>query len=94
MSIALGAVVLSALWVFFNRRHRVVVAAQPLFLYVICVGSILLALVILLSSFDESHGWTEDKLGKACLSIPWFDGLGHILVYSALFTKVSMHTTG
>lgn len=88
MSVALAAVILSALWIFLNRGHRLIVAAQPAFLYLICLGSILLALVILLSSFDESHGWTTDQLDRACLAIPWVDSMGHIFVYGALFTKV------
>ena len=88
MGMAIAVVFFSAVWVAWYRHHRVVVAGQPIFLYLICLGSIVLSLLILLFSFDESYGWTDDMLDKACVALPWFDSLGQLLVYGSLFTKV------
>jgi hypothetical protein len=88
MSLALFSIFVCAVWVRIHRKHRVVIAAQPPFLYVLCLGSTLSALVILVSSFDESYGWDDAMLDKACVAIPWLLILGDMTVYSALFTKV------
>jgi len=88
MSVALLCTALSVVWVYMDRNHSVVVAAQPALLYVICFGSAMLSSTILLAAFDESHGWTEEMLGRACVVGVWFDNLGHMLVYCALFTKL------
>ncbi|CAB9500494.1 Gamma-aminobutyric acid (GABA) B receptor [Seminavis robusta] len=88
MSISLLFIAASAIWVWRHRNHRVVIAAQPPFLYVLCVGSTLFSMVILVNSFDESHGWTDSMLDKACVATPWLYILGDMIVYSALFTKL------
>jgi hypothetical protein len=88
VAVALVCVLLSALWVFVYRQHSVVIAAQPVFLYVICFGSAMMALCPLVSSYDESNGWDTDKLGRACVANVWLDSLGHMIVYSAIFTKL------
>lgn len=88
MSVALGAVFLASCWVYSNRNHTVVIAAQPVLLYALCLGSAMMALTILLSSFDESYGWDQEMLGKACVGGVWLDSLGHMVAFGALFTKV------
>ena len=88
MGIAMATSFFSAVWVFWNRKHRVVVAGQPMFLYAICLGSAVMCLVILMSSYDESYGWTDEMLDKACIANPWLDTMGIILIYGSLFTKV------
>lgn len=88
MSIALFVVSASVVWVGANRTHRVVVAAQPPFLYVLCLGSALSALVILTQSFDESYGWDEEMLDSACVATPWLIYMGILVTYSALFSKL------
>lgn len=89
MSIALFCVLLSVIWVFVKRNHSVVIAAQPLLLYALCLGSAMVALVILLSSYDESYGWDKKMLSKACVGNIWLDSLGNTIALGALFTKVS-----
>ena len=88
-SVALLVIVISAIWVFLHHSHSVVIAAQPPFLYVLCVGSILTTTVIFIDSFDEGSGWDDAMLDRVCIAIPWLLSLGHIVTYSALFTKVS-----
>lgn len=87
-SLALLAILFSALWVFINNSHSVVIAAQPPFLYILCMGSILTTISMFISSFDESSGWDEATLDVACIAIPWLVSLGHVVTYSALFTKL------
>ena len=88
VSILLSAV--AAGWTYVKRSSRLVKAAQPAFLYLICFGSIITALAIFTSSFDESYGWDEESLSAACMATTWLFVLGYITVYSALFSKVSL----
>jgi len=88
MSIAMACGVGSAIWVFMNRKHRVLTASQPPFLYLICLGTIVQSASIFTISFDESYGWTKGQLDKACMAMPWLLALGHILVYASIFTKL------
>jgi hypothetical protein len=88
-SVAAALIVLSVAWIYKNREHRVLKAAQPSFLLVMCFGSMLINVTIVLNSFDESNGWSTQMLSRACASLPWFPVIGLIQVYGALFTKVS-----
>jgi hypothetical protein len=88
MSIAIAACSISGCWVFVHRHDRVVRAAQPFALHLICFGSFVMAWSILPLSFDESYGWTEEQLSKGCMSVPWLVSTGFITTYGALFVKV------
>jgi len=88
MSIAIAASVATAVWVYFHRKHRVLAAAQPYFLYLLAFGSAVEASTIFTISFDESYGWTTQQLSKACMATPWLLSMGHIIVYGALFSKL------
>ncbi|CAB9500493.1 Gamma-aminobutyric acid (GABA) B receptor [Seminavis robusta] len=88
MSLSLAAVFASVVWVMANRSHIVVTAAQPPFLYVLCLGAALTSMIVLTQSFDESYGWEESMLSRACLAMPWLACLGVMVTYSALFTKL------
>lgn len=87
VSLAIGC--LGFVWVYFKRDSPVVKAAQPEFLGVLCIGSIVTSFAILTVSFDESHGWSTTQLSKACMATPWLFVLGYVIAYSALFSKVS-----
>jgi hypothetical protein len=88
----MGMVMLGAfatvIWVYLHREHRILRAAQPHFLYVIAFGSAVSVSTILVVSFDESYGWSEQQLSRACMAIPWLLSLGHIITYGALFSKL------
>ena len=88
MTVGLLLMVLSVIWVFWHRNHSVVVAAQPAFLYSLCFGAAMVVLAIWVTSYDESFGWTEEMLSKSCVAGVWVDSLGHMITFSALFTKV------
>jgi hypothetical protein len=88
----MGMIMMGALstvvWVYIHREHRVLRAAQPHFLYVLAFGSAAVsASTIFVVSLDESHGWSEQQLSRACMAIPWLLSLGHIITYGALFCK-------
>lgn len=88
MSIALLGAIVSVLWVYHHQTHRVVRASQPVFLYLIAFGAAVEALTIAAISNDESYGWSIESLSIACMVAPWLLASGHIIIYSALFTKL------
>jgi hypothetical protein len=75
-------------WIFLRRKERAVTASQPQFLYAICFGAALMVTSLIFVSFDESNGWSEDKLDAACAAFPWFFVIGYLLQYCAAFSKV------
>jgi len=87
-AIAMATVLASFLWVLKNRDHSVVIAAQPLFLDRLCLGSAMVSLTILLASFDESMGFNEQSLTGVCYAWFWLDALGSTMIYSSLFIKL------
>lgn len=90
MSIALLLIALCALWVHRNRAHSVVIAAQPVFLYTLCLGLFLMCLDILVSSFDKNqNGVEETTMHSLCYVSVWVASLGHMISYCSLYTKVS-----
>lgn len=88
MGLALLGCFLFGIWVFVNRKHRIVVASQPHFLYVLILGAAMTSLSIFGISTDENWGFTTEELGRHCMSIVWLASIGHMLTYGALFTKV------
>ena len=56
-------------WVAINRKHRVVKISQPIFLYLICFGVVVLSCAIFPLGIDDS-GSTERGRDAACASIP------------------------
>ncbi len=73
-------------WTHRHRLSRVVLASQPFFLHIICMGAIVMACTIIPVSID--HGLaTLDGCSIACISIPWLGSIGLSMIVSALFTK-------
>ena len=79
----------NCIWIAVNRKHRVLTASQPLFLYQLALGSAIVVASIFPISFDESYGWSVDMLSAGCTSLPWLVAVGHVTQYMALFAKVS-----
>jgi hypothetical protein len=84
MLVILGSIA----WVYIYRNKRIVKASQPEFLYGLQIGSMSIAVAIILNSFDESYGWTAERLSKLCTAAPWVLFSGVVAIYSSLFTKV------
>jgi 7 transmembrane sweet-taste receptor of 3 GCPR len=70
------------------RKDGIILRAQPFFLKLLCMGSIVMSTSILTLSWDEGAGWSDQQLDVACTMTPWFFFLGHILTFCALFTKL------
>lgn len=69
-------------------RDPVVQRAQPIFMLLLCSGSIITSATIFTLSFDEGSGWTNQQLSVACSLAPWLFFSGQILMFSVLFTKL------
>jgi ABC-type sugar transport system substrate-binding protein len=73
-------------WTYKNQMARVVRVSQPLFMAMICMGSLLLASSLIPLAFDdEFHSARENDI--ACMSIPWLITLGFATAFSALSSK-------
>lgn len=69
-------------------KEPVITRAQPFFLKLLCVGSLLMSTAIFTLSWDEGAGWTDHQLDIACTLTPWFFFVGQILTFCSLFTKL------
>jgi len=91
IGLALSFIVLSSsvglgIWTYLNSHLYILKASQPVFLYIICVGTALMgASIIPFSLDDEVIG--EGGATIACTLIPWLLSLGWCFVFSALFSK-------
>lgn len=73
-------------WTQRNRKTRVVLASQPFFLHIICMGAMVMACTIIPLSID--HGVVSlEGASIACVSVPWLGTMGFSMTLSALFTK-------
>jgi ABC-type branched-subunit amino acid transport system substrate-binding protein len=72
------SIVLGALVIHF-RAHRIVIAASPLFLLAILVGSILI--------YSTYFAWLLQAATAACYIRYWLLGLGFVMMFGSLFAK-------
>jgi len=80
MSIVFGV------WTYRNRAVQVIRASQPIFLYIIAIGTLLMGISIIPLSVDRGAS-NEQGASIACMAVPWFITFGFSLIFSALFTK-------
>jgi hypothetical protein len=73
-------------WVVHYRRKNTVRAAQPLFLVMLCVGTLILASSIIPMGFQEPMSHTALDVG--CMAVPWLASIGFTTAFSALFSKL------
>lgn len=77
-----------AAWTCLMSSVRVVVASQPQFLLLICLGAIVCGSALIPLSLDDSHpNFEGTRADRACQSIPWLASIGFTLMFSALFSK-------
>lgn len=94
MSISLLLTLLVTFLVFTYEAQSIIHHNQPFFLYVILLGTALLAFSIFFLSFDEAalsvapEDPEPEFLDTACMTLPWFLSLGYSLIYVALFMKL------
>lgn len=80
--------ILSFVVVTYCGKDSAIKMAQPLFLKLICLGSLIEVFSIFTFSFDEGRGWDKNSLDIACMASPWLFFVGHATIYSALFCKL------
>jgi len=74
-------------WVIKYRKLRVVNAAQPIFLIMICVGTIIMASSLIPFGIDDQIA-SARGCDIACMAGPWLFILGFTFTFSALFSKI------
>ena len=79
-------VIVATCWMIFARATFVVRAAQPIFLGLICLGTLILASTIFPLSIDDEYH-SQSQTDAACIAIPWTLSFGFTLIFSALFSK-------
>jgi len=74
-------------WTQYYRKDKVVVASQPFFLRIICVGCLILSSSIIPLSYDDSIASIQG-CSRACMAFPWLLSVGFSTIFAALFSKV------
>jgi len=74
--VVIGLAFIVGVWTYRNRDQHVVRASQPIFLYIIDAGTLLMGASIIPLSFPPGD--------VACLAFPWLLTIGFTLVFSAL----------
>ena len=78
--------VYALLWAWKFRNKAAVRYAQPEFLLMLCVGTLLISSSIIPMSFQEPH--PKSTLDVCCTLIPWLLSTGFTTAYAALFSKL------
>ena len=86
ISIAVSLICLILLKKF--EKDAVVLRAQPFFMRILCIGSLLMSCSIFTLSWDEGANWSNRALNVSCMLTQWFFFFGQILTFCALFTKL------
>ena len=81
----IGFCIFCALWTVKNRDQEVVMAAQPPFLLMLCLGTLIMASSIIPMGLQEPMN--VDALSRACMSLPWLLSIGFVTAFSALLSK-------
>jgi hypothetical protein len=87
MGIVMALSIASMIWTIVRRNERVVRSSQPLFLFLVSLGSFIMASTIVPLSAEESFTSNLDGLDKACTAIQWLYVMGAIVAFSPLFAK-------
>ena len=84
--LAAGVLLLScyyAGWTITHRNNKQVRASQPLFLVIVCFGTLLIGASMPISTLQEP----ESALDHGCMAFAWLLSIGSSLIFSALFSK-------
>lgn len=85
-TIAMASSFACGIWTMVNHKDRVVIASQPLFLRLICIGCLVMSSSIIPLSIDDSIASSEG-CSKACMAFPWLLSIGFTTTFAALFSK-------
>lgn len=92
MGIVIATSLCSWGWLFIRRKERVVRSSQPTFLFLISLGSMVMATSILPMGMEESMiqgdaATQHSALDKSCQAFPWLYLTGAAIAFAALFAK-------
>jgi len=76
-----------AIWVVYYRENKVVRSSQPIFLLLICCGTLVMSTAILPLSIDDKIVSVRG-CDISCMAMPWLLSVGFVLTFSALFSKI------
>jgi len=79
----------SALWVWTYQQERVIRASQPVFLYLICAGTFVMATSVFTFGIEDDIA-SDEISSAACMANYWLYALGFTAVISAVFSKMWM----
>jgi len=79
--------ILLAVWVRCNRKLRVVKAMQPVFLVVLCCGTLIIGMSGIPFGIDDGNS-SQKGCDMACMSIPWLLTNGFLITCAAIFAKL------
>lgn len=72
-------------WTWFYRKNQVGRSGQPVFLSMICIGTLLMGSAIIPLSIDDEK--SQRAADVACMCSPWLINIGFTIAFSALFSK-------
>lgn len=78
---------LFAFWVWRNKRSSVVLSSQPMFLNLICLGTLLMAGCIFLFGVEDDIASTAVTSGS-CMGSMWLYSFGYVIIVTALSSKI------
>lgn len=87
MAIIMASAIGATVWVVVNRNTSVVKASQPPFLYLICLGTVVMGSSILTMGIDDSVA-SQRGCSMACMATVWLIAIGFSISFSALFSKI------
>eukprot|EP00977_Amphora_coffeiformis_P021241 scaffold9085_cov215-Amphora_coffeaeformis.AAC.9 len=87
MAIIVLASMGSCTWMIMKRKRSVVTVSQPLFLGLICLGTLVMGLTIYVMGVDDSVA-SQKRCNRACMATPWLFAIGFSVCFSALFSKI------
>ncbi|KAL7477242.1 hypothetical protein ACHAW6_003055 [Cyclotella cf. meneghiniana] len=87
MTLAMALAVTFIIWTHRNKKHRIVQKSQPVFLDLICTGTIMMASCIVPLSIDDSIA-SFRGCDIACMSTPWLLMMGFGITLSALVAEI------
>jgi hypothetical protein len=70
-----------------HGEHKKVKASQPIFLVLLCAGTLLIGCSTLLVPFQEDIIFEDEILSVLCMLQVWFLSIGVTVAFAALFAK-------
>ena len=79
----------AAIWVWLNQKERVIRASQPVFLYLICAGTFIMACSVFTLGIEDDIA-SKELTSVTCMANYWLYTIGFTTVISAMFSKMWM----